>query len=96
MKLVDVVIATPSMLMPHDPADYPNMKTVAVAGEPCPKSKCSCKICPCLSTIDSSGLADSWATKVQFYHCCGPTEVIRKYDSKYHSATYDLSIGHCR
>lgn len=38
MKLVDVVVATPSMLLPHDPADYPNIKAVAVAGEPCPKS----------------------------------------------------------
>ncbi|KAF9445393.1 nonribosomal peptide synthetase 12 [Macrolepiota fuliginosa MF-IS2] len=38
MKLVDVVIATPSMLLPHNPRDYPNIKAVAVAGEPCPKS----------------------------------------------------------
>ncbi|KAF8967152.1 nonribosomal peptide synthetase 12 [Flammula alnicola] len=37
MKTVDIVIATPSMLMPHKPSDYPNIKTVAVAGEPCPK-----------------------------------------------------------
>lgn len=39
MKLVDVIIATPSMLVPHNPADYPNVKAVAVAGEPCPKGK---------------------------------------------------------
>jgi hypothetical protein len=39
MKLVDIVIATPSMLLPHDPREYPNIKVVAVAGEPCPKSK---------------------------------------------------------
>ncbi|KDR82824.1 hypothetical protein GALMADRAFT_134375 [Galerina marginata CBS 339.88] len=38
MKKVDIVIATPSMLLPHKPSDYPNIKTVAVAGEPCPKS----------------------------------------------------------
>ncbi|TFK40788.1 nonribosomal peptide synthetase 12 [Crucibulum laeve] len=38
MKTVDVVIATPSMLLPHDPSDYPNIKVVAVAGEPCPKA----------------------------------------------------------
>ncbi|EKM79191.1 hypothetical protein AGABI1DRAFT_74022 [Agaricus bisporus var. burnettii JB137-S8] len=37
MKLVDVIIATPSMLLPHNPQDYPNVKVVAVAGEPCPK-----------------------------------------------------------
>ncbi|TFK89560.1 nonribosomal peptide synthetase 12 [Polyporus arcularius HHB13444] len=36
MKTVDVVIATPSMMAPHDPADYPNIKVVATAGEPCP------------------------------------------------------------
>ncbi|RDB22261.1 Linear gramicidin synthase subunit C [Hypsizygus marmoreus] len=38
MKTVDVVIATPSMLAPHDPAEHPNIKVVAVAGEPCPKA----------------------------------------------------------
>ena len=39
MKSVDVVIATPSMLASHDPADYPNIRLIAVAGEPCPKGK---------------------------------------------------------
>ncbi|KAI8968791.1 hypothetical protein BD414DRAFT_541258 [Trametes punicea] len=38
MKTVDIVIATPSMMAPHDPADYPNIKVVATAGEPCPLS----------------------------------------------------------
>ncbi|KAK7048367.1 Nonribosomal peptide synthetase 12 [Favolaschia claudopus] len=38
MRAVDIVIATPSMLAPHDPADYPNIKTVAVAGEACPRA----------------------------------------------------------
>ncbi|RDB21480.1 Linear gramicidin synthase subunit D [Hypsizygus marmoreus] len=37
MRTVDIVIATPSILALHDPADYPNIKVVAVAGEPCPK-----------------------------------------------------------
>ncbi|KIK52042.1 hypothetical protein GYMLUDRAFT_251511 [Collybiopsis luxurians FD-317 M1] len=37
MKTVDVVIATPSMLGPHDPSAYPNIKVVAVAGEACPQ-----------------------------------------------------------
>ncbi|OBZ71566.1 Bacitracin synthase 3 [Grifola frondosa] len=36
MKTVDIVIATPSMMAPHDPVDYPNIKVVATAGEPCP------------------------------------------------------------
>ncbi|KAG6910275.1 hypothetical protein DXG01_011672 [Tephrocybe rancida] len=38
MKTVEVVVATPSMLAPHKPEDYPNIKVVAVAGEPCPKA----------------------------------------------------------
>ncbi|KAJ3575349.1 hypothetical protein NP233_g1159 [Leucocoprinus birnbaumii] len=76
MKLVDVVIATPSMLVPHDPADYPNIKVVAVAGEPCPKS-----------------LADAWATRVEFYHCCGPTEVTIVNTMQLHSPSSSLSIG---
>ncbi|KAG6829635.1 hypothetical protein H0H92_003968 [Tricholoma furcatifolium] len=38
MKTVDVVVATPSMLAPHKPEDYPNIKAIAVAGEPCPKA----------------------------------------------------------
>ncbi|KAF9265353.1 putative nonribosomal peptide synthetase [Marasmius fiardii PR-910] len=38
MKTVQVMIATPSMLIPHSPVDYPNVEVVAVAGEPCPIS----------------------------------------------------------
>ncbi|KAK7690040.1 hypothetical protein QCA50_006685 [Cerrena zonata] len=38
MKTVDIVIATPSMMTPHNPADYPNIKVVATAGEPCPQA----------------------------------------------------------
>ncbi|KAG7088434.1 hypothetical protein E1B28_012427 [Marasmius oreades] len=38
MKTVQVIIATPSMLVPHSPSDYPNVEVVAVAGEPCPIS----------------------------------------------------------
>ncbi|KZV88846.1 nonribosomal peptide synthetase 12 [Exidia glandulosa HHB12029] len=38
MKTVDVIVSTPSILGPHDPADYPNVKFVATAGEACPQS----------------------------------------------------------
>ncbi|EJC98159.1 nonribosomal peptide synthetase 12 [Fomitiporia mediterranea MF3/22] len=38
MKSVDIIIATPSILAPHDPSDYPNVKFVATAGEVCPQS----------------------------------------------------------
>lgn len=56
MKTVDVVIATPSMLLPHDPSDYPVIKYVAVAGEPCPKGKSYLPdIDRSFNLIDSSG-----------------------------------------
>ncbi|PBK92167.1 acetyl-CoA synthetase-like protein [Armillaria gallica] len=38
MKTVDVIVATPSILVPHDPVDFPNVRVVATAGEPCPQS----------------------------------------------------------
>ncbi|KAJ7675823.1 nonribosomal peptide synthetase 12 [Mycena polygramma] len=38
MRTCSIVIATPSMLIPHDPIDYPDIKTVAVAGEACPRA----------------------------------------------------------
>jgi non-ribosomal peptide synthetase component F len=38
MRTVDILICTPSMLAPHNPADYPNLRTVAVAGEACSKA----------------------------------------------------------
>ncbi|TFK21474.1 nonribosomal peptide synthetase 12 [Coprinopsis marcescibilis] len=37
MRKVDILFSTPSMLAPHNPADYPNLKSVIVAGEACPK-----------------------------------------------------------
>lgn len=36
-ETVDVIIATPSVLSRFDPANCPNIKVVAVAGEPCPR-----------------------------------------------------------
>lgn len=38
LKSANVVIATPSVLAQHDPVDYPNIKVVATAGEPCPET----------------------------------------------------------
>ncbi|KAJ1311758.1 hypothetical protein OPQ81_010228 [Rhizoctonia solani] len=37
MSSVDIVIATPSVMQLYDPLEYPNIKYVATAGEPCPK-----------------------------------------------------------
>ncbi|KAF7433604.1 hypothetical protein PC9H_005565 [Pleurotus ostreatus] len=38
LQSVDLVIATPSILALYDPSKFPNIKIVAVAGEPCPQS----------------------------------------------------------
>jgi len=35
MRTVEVIICTPSILAQHDPGDYPNLRVVATAGEPC-------------------------------------------------------------
>lgn len=56
---VDVVIATPSIMQLYDPLDYPNIKYVATAGEPCPK--------PLADRLAAAGVA--------YYNSCGPTEV---------------------
>ncbi|KAG9127721.1 hypothetical protein FRC07_010486 [Ceratobasidium sp. 392] len=59
MSSVDIVIATPSVMQLYDPADYPNIKFVATAGEPCPK--------PLADRLAAAGVA--------YYNSCGPTEV---------------------
>ncbi|CAE6410601.1 unnamed protein product [Rhizoctonia solani] len=59
MSSVDIVIATPSVMQLYDPADYPNIKYVATAGEPCPK--------PLADRLAAAGVA--------YYNSCGPTEV---------------------
>ncbi|EKM49537.1 uncharacterized protein PHACADRAFT_153957 [Phanerochaete carnosa HHB-10118-sp] len=35
---VDIVIATPSIIARYHPSDYPNIKVLATAGEPCPQA----------------------------------------------------------
>ncbi|KDN42885.1 hypothetical protein RSAG8_06411, partial [Rhizoctonia solani AG-8 WAC10335] len=59
MGSVDIVIATPSVMQLYDPLDYPNIKYVATAGEPCPK--------PLADRLAAAGVA--------YYNSCGPTEV---------------------
>ncbi|CAE6451292.1 unnamed protein product [Rhizoctonia solani] len=59
MSSVDIVIATPSVMQLYDPLDYPNIKYVATAGEPCPK--------PLADRLAVAG--------VEYYNSCGPTEV---------------------
>jgi len=38
LKTVNIVISTPSILMRHNPEDYPTIQHVIVGGEPCPQS----------------------------------------------------------
>jgi non-ribosomal peptide synthetase component F len=40
LRQVDTIIATPSVVLKHVPrqSDFPNIKTIAVGGEPCPKA----------------------------------------------------------
>ncbi|TFK35775.1 putative nonribosomal peptide synthetase [Crucibulum laeve] len=38
LKTVHIVIATPSMLIPHEPENYPLIRHVIVGGEPCPQA----------------------------------------------------------
>ncbi|KAF7416084.1 hypothetical protein PC9H_002344 [Pleurotus ostreatus] len=79
MKMVDVVIATPSMLFPHDPVDYPNIKVVAVAGEVCPQNLAD--------KWASNG--------THFYNSCGPTEItiVNTMVPHHHVSGESLSIG---
>ncbi|PPR06777.1 hypothetical protein CVT24_011277 [Panaeolus cyanescens] len=77
MKTVDVVVATPSMLVPHKPEDYPNIKTIAVAGEPCPKSLAD----------------DWASRGVTFYNSCGPTEITIVNTMQDHKPGELLAIG---
>ncbi|KAA1469841.1 nonribosomal peptide synthetase 12 [Dentipellis sp. KUC8613] len=79
MKTVDIVIATPSMMVPHNPADYPNIQTVATAGEPLP---------PALpdAWVNKNGLS-RWTTG------CGPTEVTIVNTIQPRVKGSDMSIG---
>ncbi|KAH9846556.1 hypothetical protein C2E23DRAFT_852192 [Lenzites betulinus] len=58
LRSVDVVIATPTVLQRHRAVDYPNVRIVATAGEPCPR--------PLADEWSAEGRT--------FYNCCGPTE----------------------
>ncbi|KAF9469366.1 hypothetical protein BDZ94DRAFT_376915 [Collybia nuda] len=58
MKMVDIVIATPTMLSLYNPAEHRNIKVVAAAGD----------------RNYSQGLVNIWARFVKFYTCRGHTE----------------------
>ncbi|EAW13731.1 putative NRPS-like enzyme [Aspergillus clavatus NRRL 1] len=77
LRQIDTLICTPSILNRYRPEDYPNIRCIATAGEPCPQS-----------------LADKWAANgVDFYNCCGPTEVTIINTMHRHHHGQPLTIG---
>ncbi|KAF7320141.1 Nonribosomal peptide synthetase 12 [Mycena kentingensis (nom. inval.)] len=94
MKTVHIVIATPSILTCHEPADYPNIQNVIVGGE--------CYLSRIIPHLDASfkgnpvrkaPLADKWAQYTNFSNCCGPTEISICNTVQPHTPGYPLSIG---
>lgn len=76
LRSVNVLITTPSILSKYNPPDFPNIRTITTAGEPC-----------------SQQLADKWATRCQFFNCCGPTEVTIVNTMHEHIAGRPVCIG---
>ncbi|KAL4783417.1 hypothetical protein BJX76DRAFT_357972, partial [Aspergillus varians] len=77
LEKIDVLISTPSVLSRYRPDDFPNIKYVATAGEPCSQSL-------------ADRWAASGAT---FYNCCGPTEITIINTMHKHTAGSKLTIG---
>ncbi|KAG8846686.1 hypothetical protein FRB96_001922 [Tulasnella sp. 330] len=78
LKTVNIVISTPTILLPYEPADYPNIMAVATAGEPCPQY-----------LADKWAAAGA-----VFYNSCGPTEITIVNTVQPHTTVgYPLSIG---
>ncbi|KAL3454585.1 hypothetical protein BJX65DRAFT_315732 [Aspergillus insuetus] len=77
LKEIDTLICTPSILAKYEPNDFPNIKCVATAGEPCPQNI-------------ADKWAASGST---FYNCCGPTETTIVNTMHKHTAGVPLTIG---
>ena len=67
--------ARSARLAPHDPADYPNIKVVATAGEPCPLRTSHATGANSPATDRLAALAEKWGKAAHYYNSCGPTEV---------------------
>ncbi|KAL2830519.1 hypothetical protein BDW59DRAFT_170092 [Aspergillus cavernicola] len=77
LEKIDTLICTPSILNRYSPDEFPNIRCVATAGEPCPQSL-------------ADKWAAAGAT---FYNCCGPTEITIINTMHKHTAGRDLTIG---
>lgn len=63
-----------------------------MAGEPCPKRTFLSTYMPD-SCITSYSLADDWSQRVEFYNCCGPTEVTIVNTIHRHKQGAEITIG---
>ncbi|KAL4934674.1 putative NRPS-like enzyme [Aspergillus undulatus] len=77
LRRIDSLICTPSILSRFSPDEFPNIRCVATAGEPCPQSLAD--------KWAASGAA--------FYNCCGPTEITIINTMQKHTAGRPLTIG---
>ncbi|KAL4805389.1 hypothetical protein BDV18DRAFT_140810 [Aspergillus unguis] len=77
LGLIDTLICTPSILARYSPDEFPNIKTVATAGEPSSQ--------PLADTWASSGAT--------YYNCCGPTEITIINTMHKHTTGSPLTIG---
>ncbi|KAL4865281.1 hypothetical protein BDV12DRAFT_188313 [Aspergillus spectabilis] len=77
LKMIDTLICTPSILARYSPEEFPNIRCVATAGEPCPQS-----------LADKWA-----ASRERFYNCCGPTEITIINTMHKHTAGRSLTIG---
>ncbi|KAL4885455.1 hypothetical protein BJY04DRAFT_230989 [Aspergillus karnatakaensis] len=77
LKKIDTLICTPSVLTRFNPEDFPNIRCVATAGEPCTQGLAD--------RWAASGAA--------FYNCCGPTEITIINTMHKHTAGQTLTIG---
>ena len=97
LRTVDIVIATPSVLAVHNPADYPNIKHVITGGEVCPQGQPPCTRFKGSGSFADVGLpidlADRWSRYTQFNNCCGPTEISIANTVQPHVTGQALSIG---
>ncbi|KAH9886188.1 surfactin synthetase subunit 3 [Xylariomycetidae sp. FL2044] len=77
LRRVDTVISTPTVLGRFAQADFPNVKTIVVGGEPCP-----------VALAEEWSVADN-----HFWNICGPTEITILNTAHLHKPGAPLTIG---
>ncbi|PKX90060.1 putative NRPS-like enzyme [Aspergillus novofumigatus IBT 16806] len=77
LQQIDTLICTPSILRRYRPQDFPNIRCIATAGEPCSQSLADKWV----------------ANGATFYNCCGPTEITIINTMHRHKFAQQLTIG---